>query len=57
MQVGRFWIRVMFKPRNFWMGAYIKEPFWEGGHRVQEIYVCILPMLPVLISWTIATYE
>lgn len=46
-------IRVLFEPRDLWVGAYVKEPYWEGGQHIQCIYVCILPMFPILIQWTI----
>ena len=45
------YVRVLFEPRDLWIGAYIKEPYWEGGYKVQDIYICIIPTLPILISW------
>jgi hypothetical protein len=47
------WIRPMFEPRDLWIGAYVKEPYWEMGWRVYGAYLCVVPCFPVLVSWRV----
>lgn len=44
--------RLLFEPRDIWIGAYIKAPYWEGPALRQEVYICLVPMLPILVTWT-----
>ncbi len=45
----------MFEPRDIWVGVYVKEPFWKGWSKRQQVYVCILPFCPILIEWEITS--
>ena len=50
----RWFIRLEWKPRDCWVGA-----FWKGGTfrgRLDEkpyldVWVCIIPMLPIHYGW------
>lgn len=35
-----------FEPRDIWIGVY-----WNQDDDFNEVYVCILPMLPVRFLW------
>jgi hypothetical protein len=38
--------RFEFKVQDCWVGVY-----WNRGHVVTDVYVCLLPMLPLHIAW------
>lgn len=43
----RWWfIRLLFDPRDLWIGLYWKRDCTHGC-----IYICILPMFPIQIRW------
>ena len=50
-------IRLEFKPQDLWIGVYWKSEFvpsdfsYREGHWVWDIWVCIIPMLPIHIGW------
>ena len=53
LSLGRLWARwPHFNLRDFWIGAFIKEPYWEGGIKRQTIFVCPVPFL--VFEFTIA---
>jgi hypothetical protein len=52
LQIGRLFIRLMFEPRDLWVGVYVKEPYWEMGTKQRVFYVIVIPMFPVLIEWS-----
>lgn len=39
---------VYFEPRDMWVGVY-----WKPWRKAVEVYVCLLPMLPlrVYVQW------
>ena len=43
-------VRLIWEPRDFWIGVY-----WERVYEVYErgfdLYVCLVPMFPIRISW------
>lgn len=43
-------VRLKFEPRDFWIGAFFAkaEPTMPWTRR---IYVCLVPFLPIVISW------
>jgi len=45
-------VRILFEPRDLWIGVYIKPSWWEMGILYHEIYICILPALPIQIVWS-----
>ena len=50
--VGPFWLRILFEPRDLWVGIYIKEPWHEGHLGIRKaVYICLVPMLPIYIEW------
>ena len=50
-------IKPSFEPRDIWIGVYIGDTIKEIDHKVYSIYICLLPMLPIKISWTRMTRE
>jgi hypothetical protein len=42
-------VALLFEPRDLWMGAYW-DTYWEGPHKTLDVYLCVIPMLPVRIS-------
>lgn len=46
--------RLLFEPRDLWIGVYWnKVSSIESAYRRLDLYVCILPMLPIkfVIEW------
>jgi hypothetical protein len=43
-------VRVLFEPRNIWIGVYWTERFWVNGPGL-DIYICLLPCFPLLLRW------
>ena len=41
-------IAIHFEPRDLWIGVYWRR-YKEGGRRFLELYICILPTLPLHI--------
>ena len=45
-----FSARLFFEPRDIWVGVYVKAPYRAKGWTWREIYVCLMPCLPLLIT-------
>lgn len=47
---GRFTIRLLWEPRDAWVGV-----FWNhaqvGAGRFLLVYVCLVPCLPLVLAW------
>ena len=43
-------VRILFVPRDLWVGVFIKPRYREGGVLVRTWFVCVLPMLPIRIE-------
>ena len=44
-------VRIEFKPQDLWVGAYWQTDNY-GPHQDQTtMWICLLPMLPIRISW------
>ncbi len=54
--IGKFWVKPLWEPRDVWIGVYVKEPYWEGWSKRQQVYVCILPFVPILVEWEIENH-
>ena len=39
-------VQIKFEPRDLWVGVY-----WERRFGFLNIYVCLLPMLPIKLSF------
>lgn len=39
-------VRILFEPRDIWVGVY-----WKREHLLTWIYVCIIPMLPIRLTF------
>lgn len=48
---GRLTVALLFEPRDWWIGLYVGKSWWEMGRRYREVYICLLPCLPILIAW------
>lgn len=43
--------RVLWEPRDLWIGVYWdKRPFSAYGVQRIDLYICLLPMLPIHVS-------
>lgn len=44
-------LRIQFAPRDIWVGVYWKQERFSGEKMVvTNVYICVLPMLPLLVS-------
>ena len=56
MSRGLRW-RLFFEPRDLWVGAYVTcdpsayDLFGYPARYQWRVYVCVVPMLPVLFTW------
>lgn len=48
-------IRVKFEPRDLWIGVYWKT-YNEGWSKMLNVYICILPMLPICLTFEMESY-
>lgn len=39
-------VSLIFEPRDWWIGFY-----WSYELSLFSVYVCIVPMLPICVSW------
>lgn len=44
-------IALQFEWRDLWLGLYVKPSWIEGGYRGYCVHVCLVPMLPLEITW------
>lgn len=50
LALGRLWIRwPNFYWRDIWIGLYVPPSYWEGGEKKQDIYICIIPTIVLLL--------
>lgn len=49
--LGHVWVSLMFEPRDLWFGVYWDRPTPSGWHRSLDVYVCLLPLLPLKFQW------
>ncbi len=45
------WWDVAWEPRDLWLGVYWDRPSPTGWSRALDVYICIVPCLPLLISY------
>lgn len=43
-------INLLLEPRDIWIGVFVKGTYWEMGSPYLSLYVCVIPMLPILVS-------
>lgn len=54
IKLGRLWVSwPYFEWRDLWVGAYVKERYWEMGELHQVVYVVVIPTCVLLIDWTV----
>jgi hypothetical protein len=51
MSLFGLWLRLLWEPRDLWVGVYVKAPYWEMGRRVYTVYLCLVPCVPLMVSW------
>jgi hypothetical protein len=51
--IGPLYWRIEFKPQDLWIGAYWKRNEACGGDMAHDIWVCLLPMVPLHFQWRI----
>lgn len=39
-------VQIFFEPRDLWLGL-----FWTRRPDELRVYVCLVPMLPILFTW------
>lgn len=44
------WLRIEFKPQDFWVGVYWKRTYDKVYMDYLDIWVCIVPMFPIHIN-------
>ena len=55
VKIGRLWLRWPYIDlHDLWVGAYVKERYWEMGRQHQVVYVCPFPAVVFLFDWTLA---
>jgi hypothetical protein len=47
----RFTVWLLWEPRDLWVGVFWKPPYDEGPSRWLELYVCVVPMLPLRLNF------
>lgn len=55
-RVGRLSVSVGFNHHDLWVGAYWRHHNAFGYHWT-HLYVCLIPMLPVRLSWFWDTWQ
>lgn len=43
-------LKIEFNPRDLWIGAYFTAKDYRGI-RTHHVYICVLPCLPIHVSW------
>lgn len=53
LYIGEVQITIAFEPRDLWVGVYWNREDMGDDARIylHEIYVCIIPMLPIRLAW------
>lgn len=46
LQVGPVALSISFEPRDIWIGV-----FWDRRSGVTQVFVCLVPCLPVRVAW------
>ena len=44
--IGRVAVSLSFEPRDIWIGV-----FWDRRDGLTQVFVCLLPCVPVRIAW------
>lgn len=50
-------IKLEFKPEDCWIGAYWKRHLATLGVWEYNLWVCLIPMLPIHITWQYDFYK
>jgi hypothetical protein len=43
------WLELLFEPRDLWVGVYWTRPPQVNWKHAVDVYVCVLPCLPLKI--------
>jgi hypothetical protein len=49
--VGSVWLSWLFEPRDLWVGVHWNRPENVAWHTRIDVYVCVIPMLPLKIAF------
>ena len=44
-------VRVIFEPRDFWIGVYFAKPTSGLEYDYYRVYVCLVPMFPIVFKF------
>jgi hypothetical protein len=44
-------VRLEFKPEDMWVGAFWRVLHFPSGNREWNLWICLVPMLPIHIHW------
>ena len=47
----KWFIHLEFKPQDLWIGVFWKRTRCAGPHQFLDIWVCLLPMVPIHFGW------
>ena len=48
---GKTELRLMFVPRDFWVGLFWERVTLTAGIETIRLYICIVPMFPLRITY------
>ncbi len=47
-------VRIVFEPKDLWVGIYNHGFYLDGGTGRRRVYICLIPMLPLVIDWQVS---
>ena len=50
-------LEIKFEPRDLWVGIFwdfndIPVGFYETGYKILKVYLCLVPMFPIIFTVT-----
>ena len=57
VHLPRVSVLLLWEPRDLWVGVYWKGTYMEAGNKMLDVYVCVIPMLPILLGVTVKPWR